>query len=223
MKYASLCAFLVLSGFAIASSAQTADQSASSTTPNSSVDSSSMTANPTDTSSTVSNTLTNSSTATQTSPVDQQKVNRVLQTLIAVDNNEINAANEAQKRSSNSDVKDFAQTMVTDHTKNMQDAQALAQQLNVTLSSTEKMEKLKDMGKQELHKLQSVPAAQFDMVYINAMVEGHQKVLNMIDEKLLPNAKNQDVINFLKTTRDTVSHHLDMAKDVQTKLKANKS
>ena len=46
----------------------------------------------------------------------------------------------------------------------------------------------------------------------------HQKVLDTIDQKLLPAAKTEDLVSGLKKMRDTVESHLKEAKSIQADL-----
>lgn len=143
----------------------------------------------------------------------------VLETIMTIDNNEIAAAQLAEKKTSNADVKGFAQSMITDHSKNLQDAKDLGDKIKVSPTSNEKTDRLKKMGQDELKKLDATDSKNFDAVYIDAMVKGHQQALKIIDDKLMPKASNQDLIAFLKSTREVVAHHLQMAQDVQKKIK----
>jgi hypothetical protein len=60
----------------------------------------------------------------------------------------------------------------------------------------------------------------FDKAYIDGQIEGHQKVLDVFDKELLPNAKAEDLKKFLTDTRATVDKHLTHAKEVQAALAA---
>lgn len=233
MKFKFLSAFVLsLSFFSLSSIAQTTDPGASSANQSYSTSPQDNSANPASTTdNSMSNTSTNTGSMTGTNSTvdnatssqsnqvgDQKKEAKILQAIIVIDNNEINAANEALKRASNSSIKDFAQSMLTDHTKNLQDAQALAQQISVSPAPSKKTENLERMGKKQLEKLASAPANQFDMLYIDDMIKGHQEVLDVLNNQLIPHASNPDLVNFLKSTRDTVSKHLDMAKEAKSKL-----
>lgn len=148
----------------------------------------------------------------------QKKMGQVLELLRVINANEVTAGKIALQRASHADVKKFAEIMVDDHTQNIQDIKNLAQALQITLLPSEKSVSLENKGKEGAQKLESVPKRRFDKVYMNAMVEGHQKVLNTIDQDLLPNAVNPRVIDNLKATRAKVAMHLKMAKEIQSRL-----
>ncbi len=165
-------------------------------------------------------TATETNTATnQTNSADaQNKAGQALKILMVINNNEIDAANLALKRSSNADVKKFAETMKNDHTQNLQDIQKLADKNNISAVDTNKSKLLAQKGAHELSKLESASDKDFDKDYIDAMVKGHKAVLDLIDTELLPKANNPEVVDYLKTTRNTVSQHLDMAKALQNSI-----
>ncbi len=158
-------------------------------------------------------------TKSQTSSHHEKNDGQILETLIVINKNEIHAAKVALNRSSNPQVKHFAETMVKDHSNNLKKSENLAHQDKIVLKPSEKSIALHQKGKQLLEKLETIPKHEFNHTYIHAMVKGHEEALELINEKLLPNAKNENVIAHLKATRKTVSHHLQMAKEVQKELR----
>lgn len=146
------------------------------------------------------------------------KVGQILEVVMVVNNNEIKAGKVALKRASHADVKKFAELMIQDHSQNLQATKNVAETLNILPISSDLSDKLVKKGDKELSKLESVPARRFDKVYMEAMVEDHQKLLNVIDTDLLPNASNPKMIDHLKATREKVAYHLQLAKQIQSKL-----
>ncbi len=162
-------------------------------------------------------------TKSHTSTHHEKNDGQILETLIVIDNNEIHAAKVALNRSSNLHVKNFAETMVKDHSNNLKKTENLAHQDKIIPKPCEKSMALHQKGKQLLEKLETIPKHEFNLTYIHAMVKGHEEALNLINEKLLPNAKNENVIAHLKATRKTVSYHLQMAQEVQKELTSKHS
>jgi putative membrane protein len=66
--------------------------------------------------------------------------------------------------------------------------------------------------------LKSESGADFDKGYVDTQVKEHQAVLDLIDQKPGPNAKNADVRAFLVEVRTKVATHLEHAQDLQTAL-----
>ncbi|HEX2672308.1 MAG TPA: DUF4142 domain-containing protein, partial [Polyangiaceae bacterium] len=55
----------------------------------------------------------------------------------------------------------------------------------------------------------------FDKTYIAAQIAGHQKVLDTINDKLLPNVKDEQLKAYLEEIKPTVEQHLARAKQLQ--------
>ncbi len=153
-------------------------------------------------------------------PTMNQKAGKILETMIVINQNEINLGREAAQKSANPQVKNFAETMIRDHSKNLQAIEAFSKKTHITPISSEKIEVLKKLGNAEMKDLASKRGNNFDNAYITAMVKGHSKVLKIIDEKLLPNASNPELIKYLSATKNAVTQHLKMAKEVQKSLKS---
>jgi putative membrane protein len=58
----------------------------------------------------------------------------------------------------------------------------------------------------------------FDRAYIDAQVKEHTKVLELLDNKLIPQAQNADLIKALQGIRSKVASHLQEAQDLQASL-----
>jgi putative membrane protein len=55
-------------------------------------------------------------------------------------------------------------------------------------------------------------------VYIDSQVTEHQKVLDTVDQQLLPSAQSPEVRDALQKAREKVAAHLEEAKRLQTEL-----
>jgi putative membrane protein len=85
----------------------------------------------------------------------------------------------ATEKSTNAQVKQFGQMMITDHTKAGDALKAAAMQHNLAVPTAidEKHQDLYD----RLSKLQG---AEFDREYVNAMVDGHQDVADQLESRV---------------------------------------
>ena len=63
----------------------------------------------------------------------------------------------------------------------------------------------------------------FDKAYIAAQIDGHQKVLDTINGKLLPNVKNADLKAYLDEIKPRVEQHLKEAKQLQESFDSKSS
>ena len=126
---------------------------------------------------------------------------------------------EIMKKTKNGKIRTFAQHMITDHGANFKAQTEIEKKFNITPKDNEVSRQVQSEGKSILTGLQSATGADADRQYIDAQVREHQTVLDTLDNKLIPNAKNGDLKAFLQKTRDKVADHLKMAKDVQSSLK----
>jgi putative membrane protein len=67
-------------------------------------------------------------------------------------------------------------------------------------------------------RLEALSGAEFDRAYIAHEVEFHQKVLDALDQTLIPNAQSAEMKDVLAQARAKVEAHLNRAKDIQAKL-----
>jgi putative membrane protein len=151
------------------------------------------------------------------------KDGEVLKTLVVLNTNEVDAGKLAAEKATDKKVKQFADQMQKDHSKNMEATKALAKNQKIDLVDSNASNSLQEEGKNELQNLKSTDKKDFDKEYIDMMVKGHEKAAQTIEKELLPNASNPTVANHLKATLKTVKHHLQMAKNTQKALENKKS
>jgi putative membrane protein len=132
---------------------------------------------------------------------------------------DIDAGNLAKKKASHEDVHAYAHRMVGEHTDVNKEAKDLAAKLNVTPQDNPISKSLKEDGKKNLEKLQGLSGKDFDKAYIDGEVDLHTKVIDVADNKLVPNVKNEELKALLVKVRPTLVSHLDHAKKIQEKLK----
>ena len=135
--------------------------------------------------------------------------------LAAIDEHEIAAADQAMSKKVTGAVRDYAQMMKTDHSKNLADTT----KLGAANSTSPAVTAMKDKGQAELRELGNNSDKAYEKAYIDAMVKGHTEALAKLDGTLIPAATDANVRQHFTTTRDTVSRHLDKAKEIQGSLK----
>jgi putative membrane protein len=145
---------------------------------------------------------------------------------------EVQLGKLATQRAQSADVKQFAQTMVRDHSKAGDELKQLAahNHMNVELPA-----QLDTKHQELMDKLSKLQGAEFDREYMNAMVDGHRDVLNdmqsRVDEKpfggeregeVQPeksvNAAAYSVNAWAAKTLPIVREHLDRAREVKDNL-----
>ena len=140
--------------------------------------------------------------------------------MIAVTANsvDIDTAKMAKQKTSNKAVKEFADTMVRDHTAVNSKATALVKKLGVTPEESDTSKSLKSDGEKKMAELKAMTGAEFDKAYIDNEVNCHEAVLGVLDKTLIPNTKNMELKSLLESARPIFVSHLEHAKKLQASL-----
>jgi putative membrane protein len=128
---------------------------------------------------------------------------------------EVELGNLAKDHAKNSDVKDFGQKMVDDHSKANDELKALALQKNVTLPN-----EVDPKAKAVMSKLSGLSGDAFDRAYVKDMVADHKEDIAEF-RKEANNGKDPDVKAWASKTLPTLENHLGMIQNVQHKLTMN--
>jgi len=125
---------------------------------------------------------------------------------------EIEAGTLAQEKSTRSDIKQFGQKMVQDHSKTLQELQSLAKTKGVSLPDAP------DEAHQALAKqLASASGKEFDAVYVkNAGVADHKAAKQLFESGT--KSKDAAVGAFAKKVLPHIEHHLAMAMQLSEKM-----
>ena len=107
----------------------------------------------------------------------------------------------AEQKAQSEDVKSFGKRMVTDHGKANDELKSIASKKGVQLPSKE-------------HSMKWTS----DKAYMDAMVKDHEKDLAEFKEEAT-GGSDPDVKKFADDTAKVVQEHLDLAKEIQGKLK----
>lgn len=148
--------------------------------------------------------------------IDDAQIAAIVVTANQVD---IDAGKLAQARSTNAEVKKFAQLMITDHTSVNTSATALATKLKVTPKDNATSKALKAGGQKNLANLKTLKGAAFDRAYIDQEVTYHQQVLDALDKTLIPSAQNAELKALLVKVRPAFVAHLEHARQLQSTQK----
>lgn len=133
-----------------------------------------------------------------------------------VDQAEVEAGELARDKGQNAAVKEYARTMVSEHSSHMRQAGQLAQQAG-TNPSEPTNDELAQEHEQLMSSLRSASGAAFDSLYINGMIEGHQGALDRLNTAM-NDTQSAQLREFLNTTRTTVQQHLERAQQVKGQL-----
>jgi putative membrane protein len=139
---------------------------------------------------------------------------KAIQDLAEANMAEVESGKVAAQKAQSEDVKKFAQHMVDDHGKMLQEVQQLAQSKGVDVP------KAPNAKHQALmKKLQSTSGEQFDKVYMSEMVKGHQETAKEV-EKIARSAKDPEVKNAAQKALPDIKEHLQMAQEIAGKTGA---
>jgi putative membrane protein len=133
-----------------------------------------------------------------------------------VDLKEIELAKLAQTKSSNADVKAFAQMMIDQHTKASADTKALAGKKNISLPLA-----LTDKGNEAFTDLNDKTGWDFDKAYADKMVDGHKKTIEKIEDAA-EKAADPEIKAWATTMLPTLKAHLTHAEELKAKVDAMK-
>lgn len=137
--------------------------------------------------------------------------------VLAVDENEINAAQAAEKKKMGKHASKFAKMLLKQHRDDSAKVSKLAKKEKIEIPATAaKADELRSKGAAELQALSAKDSLEFEQAYIGAMVQGHTEALALFDEHLVKDATNPKLKKQLSETRKHVAHHLEEAKRLQS-------
>lgn len=150
---------------------------------------------------------------------DQQLAdNQIINIMMTIDKGEIAAAQEAKNKQASPAVNGYAKYLIDQHQRNLEELTQLAKQLGLEPKDSAISKTLSTDGENDLKKLHKLQGKEFDKAFIDAMVKGHQGGLEVVDTKLLLQAKNPQLKSFVEQFRKMVSNHLEEGLKIQQTL-----
>ncbi|HEY6082466.1 MAG TPA: DUF4142 domain-containing protein [Chitinophagaceae bacterium] len=156
-----------------------------------------------------------SASAQETPKLSDPEIASVAVTANQID---VNYGKIALKQTKNADIRQFAQTMVTDHTAIIAQAVALATKLGVTPKDNAVTQQLLAGEKKTTRLLHAKKGKAFDKAYIDNEVAYHEAVVSTVQNVLIPQSQNQELKQLLQKVMPLLNEHLDHAKMVQSKF-----
>jgi putative membrane protein len=135
---------------------------------------------------------------------------------------DVDLAKLAQSRTDNKDVKQFATTMITDHSAVNAQASALAVKLGVTPKDNAVSQSLLKGAAEARATIEPLKEKAFDKAYIDREVGYHEAVLDALQNLLIPTTENAELRKLLVDVRPAFAAHLEHARNLQTMLAAGK-
>lgn len=132
---------------------------------------------------------------------------------------DVDAGNLALSKTTNDDVKAFAQQMVDDHTAVNDKAADLVKELGVTPEDNATSQALVEAADAEKAKLEALDGAEFDKAYVDNEVAYHEQVIGALNDQLIPATQNDQLKDFLQSGVTLFEGHLEHAKKIADELK----
>ncbi|HRD46736.1 MAG TPA: DUF4142 domain-containing protein [Caulobacter sp.] len=152
--------------------------------------------------------------ATVPTPADETAAPDFVAKAAASDMFEVEAGKIALERSSNAQVKDFAQMMVEGHTKTTANLKAAIAASGLTLTPPTA---LPDDKSAMLADLRAVDAKDFDRKYMDGQVDAHQATLDLM-ARYAEGGDNETLKSAAQATAPIVQQHLDKARAIRDAL-----
>lgn len=119
----------------------------------------------------------------------------------------------AQGKASNAKVKEFADMMITDHSKANDELMALAKTKNIALPDSVGAD-----NKMKSEELAKKAGKEFDKAYVDVMLTDHKKTVSLFEDAS-KNAKDADIKAFAAKTLPTLKAHLDHINAINDSMK----
>ena len=132
---------------------------------------------------------------------------------------DIEAAKQALSKSTNKDVRAFAEGMVSDHTTVNNKALDLVKKLNVTPEDNDTSRALTKAAAEKRAELSKLDGAAFDKAYMSNEVAYHKTVNGALKTTLIPSATNGELKSLLETGLKIFEGHQHQAEKVTAALK----
>jgi len=150
-------------------------------------------------------------------PTDPQIVG-IVQTANRID---IDQARLALRKSTNPQVKEFANQMISDHTNLEKSVTDLANKLGAKEQTSDTAKQLKQQAAEESKKLNGLKGSDFDREYVSHEIAFHQAVIDAATNTLIPNAKNAELKSALQNAAPVLQGHLQHAQQLQQSLQGS--
>jgi putative membrane protein len=134
-------------------------------------------------------------------------------------NIDVKAGELALQKSKNKAVRDFATSMVNDHTAVNDKALALLKKLHVTPQDNDTSKALLKQAADKRAELSKLSGEAFDKAYVANEVAFHKTVNGALETTLIPSASNAELKELLQTALKLFQGHLQHAEHVAAELK----
>ncbi|MGH7464039.1 MAG: DUF4142 domain-containing protein [Longimicrobiales bacterium] len=161
--------------------------------------------------------------AAASEPASEQQAKRlndaeIAAIVVAANSIDVRYGQIARQRATDADVKQFAETMIRDHTAVNESAVELVTRLGVTPQDNDVSRSLESSAEETRRSLMTKSGAEFDRAYIANEVTYHRAVIDALDDLLIPNATNAELRETLVSVRPAFEAHLQHAQRLEQSL-----
>jgi len=128
------------------------------------------------------------------------------------DLSEIEMARLALQKSSNADIRDYANMIQSDHTTALEDLSDLMKDKGVSRPQVASAD-----ARQDISRMSDLSGPEFDREFINMMVADHQKATDRFHDQIAI-AQGPDVKKYAEDLLPKLEMHLEKAQRLQSKL-----
>lgn len=140
---------------------------------------------------------------------------QIAHVMVSANDLTVEASRLARLKSSSEEIKAFAHQVVREHSNVNKAIAELTTRLELTSLDSPISQELKVDGENRLAGLKGASDDAFDKAYIDQIVAFHQNLLDLIDNTLMPNVRNQELAALLFGLFAPLSDHLERAQQIQ--------
>ena len=131
---------------------------------------------------------------------------------------DLSFARIAYTHAESEEVKAFALRMLTDHTQIVASIRAVSADKDIAPAEDDAARDLRDLSTLQRDSLRALTGRSFDSTYVAMELDRHHAILSMIDDVLLPRARNAEVREMLASSRPIIAAHIAHAEQLQATL-----
>lgn len=163
--------------------------------------------------------MQNEQQQTQQQPTtDMMSDEQILVLANVVSTGEIDEAKLAQQKAKDPRVKHYAAMMIQDHTLAREQEQRIITRLKLKPQESERSRQMESENRQTMDRLRTLSGTNFDRQYLADQVKEHSDFLQLIDTKIMPSIKTQELKTHFEGLRPKIARHLAEAQNLQRQI-----
>lgn len=138
----------------------------------------------------------------------------IIANVIKIDESEIKMAQLAKHASNCPRVRHFANTMLTDHQKNLREVRRISRDIKAAPTMNPTATRISEKSAEKYAKLKMLRGKEFNRTYIEMMEHCHRHALDMLNRAIV-DSTDPKLTEFLKATHKAVTMHLREAEALE--------